>query len=78
MNDHIDDQSAALSHRERPQVANHIRSIQTQTLDALLRMEELMQMLVNAGGVRVQDEIQIDTDTLNQVMEEAPKRRGRK
>lgn len=48
--DHIDQQSADLADRERPHVANHIRSIQVQTLDALLRIEEMFsKALVDLG-----------------------------
>jgi hypothetical protein len=42
MSEHIDEVSASLADRARPQVANHIRSIAEQTLDALLRIEELL------------------------------------
>jgi hypothetical protein len=40
--DHVDETSASLSDRARPQVANHIRSLPEQTLDALLRIEEVL------------------------------------
>ncbi|MFI4971129.1 MAG: hypothetical protein ACHP7H_00500 [Hyphomicrobiales bacterium] len=40
--DHVDQQSASLADRERPQVANHIRPIAVQTLDVLLRIEEIL------------------------------------
>jgi hypothetical protein len=46
--DHVDTLSASLVERERPHVANHLRSIQVQTLDALLRIEELLTKLVAA------------------------------
>lgn len=40
---HVDVLSAELvTHRNRQHIANHTRSIQEQTLDALLRIEELL------------------------------------
>lgn len=63
MNDFIDDASRALEHRARPQVANHVRAVANQQLDALLRIEELLAELVAAGrATRVHDEVQITAD----------------
>jgi hypothetical protein len=42
LTNHIDELSASLQDRKRDQVANHIRTIPEQTLDALLRIEELL------------------------------------
>lgn len=36
-----------LSHRERHQVPNHLRPIAVQQLDALLRIEELLSVLIS-------------------------------
>lgn len=47
INDHIDVASASLADRARPQVANHVRTVQVQTLDALLRIEETMNAILN-------------------------------
>jgi hypothetical protein len=47
ISDHVDALSASLADRERPQVANHVRSIAEQTLDAMLRIEELLVKLID-------------------------------
>lgn len=47
---HVDVLSAKLAPREREHVSNHVRSIQAQTLDALLRIEELLIAQANAVG----------------------------
>jgi hypothetical protein len=64
---HVDVLSAELvTHRNRQHIANHTRSIQEQTLDALLRVEEMAQKVVahfEAQGItvtRVADEIQVE------------------
>jgi hypothetical protein len=69
--DHIDEQSAALGDRARPQVANHIRTIEVQTLDALLRIEELLRGKQAPGPTDFT--VSIDAATLNAVIPEAPK-----
>lgn len=46
--DFVDQLSASLADRVRPQVAFHVRSIPEQTLDALLRIEEMLSNLNEA------------------------------
>ena len=74
MSEHIDEASAALADRSRPQVANHVRTVERQTLDALLRLEEVLTSILNGlrhfaaqQGPKVADAPQ-----------EAPKPRGRR
>ena len=64
--DFIDKASAELAPRQRTHVANHVRTIAEQTLDALLRIEEQNQKLIEyfeaqgATVTRVDDEVQIE------------------
>lgn len=51
LTNHIDELSASLEGRKRPQVANHLRTIPEQTLDALLRIEELLTPI--AQGIKL-------------------------
>jgi hypothetical protein len=52
-----------LPERLRTHEAPHIRSIEMQMLDAMLRVEEMLQKLVDAGlGTRIHDEFQINAD----------------
>lgn len=62
--------------RRRTHEHLHERSLEAQTLDALLRLEELMEKLVAAGAVRVQDEVQVDLSDAKQaeVVKEAFKK----
>ena len=78
--DHIDQQSAELAHRERPQVANHIRSIQVQVLDTLLRIEELLQRQAPGHTDLMVSPEAIDAATLNAVIPDASKapKKGRR
>lgn len=62
MSDWIDDASKALGEvRNRPQMAQHVRTVEIQTLDALLRIEEaleaLTRTLVPLRPVAVTDEL---------------------
>lgn len=47
---HIDTVSASLAARARPQLASQVRMLDQQTLDALLRIEELMSSIL--AGLR--------------------------
>lgn len=46
--------------RRRAHDEPHKRTTEAQMLDALLRIEEMMQAFVAAGAVRVHDEVQIN------------------
>jgi len=73
MSEHIDALSASLAvTRDRPQLAPHVRSIEVQILDALLRIEELltpgysMSQFVNkeARAKALEDLAQIDAEAI--------------
>jgi hypothetical protein len=60
LTNHIDELSVALQDRKRDQVANHIRTIPEQTLDALLRIEELLASI----GAQVTRSVPYDVDDI--------------
>lgn len=69
--------------RRREHEYAHERTLEAQTLDVLLRMEELLEKLVAAGAAtRVHDEVQVTTDvsekTLAELVKDAKPPRGKR